>query len=62
MSKRLPVPSRFTDGIEHWLDNLQISTYRFPFSPILDNTKKINVCIGDVHADPRGLISSLFIG
>lgn len=62
MSQRLTVPSRFTTGIETWLENLTISSYRFPFSPIIDNNKKNTICIGDIHADPRGLISALFIG
>lgn len=61
MSVRLSVPPRFTDSIHTWLRELSLTTYTFEPSITHDMRKKRTVCIGDIHADPRGFTSALFI-
>ena len=58
---RLNVPTKFTNNISNWLSSLNTSTYSFKTSPIIDNSLIKNVCIGDIHADPRGFFSALLI-
>lgn len=60
--KRVPVPKRFQHGIESWLPSLTKHTYSFPMSPTKDSIKRDTICIGDIHGDPRGLITALLIG
>lgn len=57
----MEIPKQYTDSIESWLPSLTITTYPFKMSPIHDNRKCRTIFIGDVHADPRGLISALYI-
>ena len=55
------VPPRFTQSIESWLQDLTTTTYFFRASPIQDPIIRTTVYIGDIHADPRGLITALYI-
>ncbi len=59
--QRMNVPERFTSSIASWLKNLTRSSYQFLPSPIYNNSRRCFICIGDIHADPRGFTSALYI-
>jgi hypothetical protein len=55
------VPDRFTHSIESWLPSLTTETYHFSLTPILYPKSPKCVFIGDIHADPRGFMTALYI-
>ena len=61
MNKRIAVPQRFLYNIDTWLSSLTPISYSFQISPTKHDTNMTTVCIGDVHADPRGFATALFI-
>lgn len=55
------VPNRFTHLIESWLPSLTTETYNFPLTNISYPKQSKCIFIGDIHADPRGFMTALYI-
>lgn len=57
----MSVPDRFTHQIESWLSSLTTETYEFPLTKTEYGKQYNCVFVGDIHADPRGFMTALYI-